>query len=203
MQTVYAAQQQLCPTNLENLYAFRYQVFVEKLGWDLPGAHDGLEIDQFDRDDTIHILGRDHDGELWGCARLLPTSRPFLLGEVFPELMAGNPVPRSDDVWEISRFCSIDLARPRSGDRRGQQTTMWGCRQILAATVECALRQGAKRLIAVSAISIEKILQRLGVHFERTGPTMEIGNHLVFGFWLELDEQTLNALGVKFECLYT
>jgi len=31
------------------LAAYRHKVFVEHLGWDLPGAESGLERDQFDR----------------------------------------------------------------------------------------------------------------------------------------------------------
>lgn len=198
MQTEFLAQRDLDPGQARRLYAFRHHVFVDRLGWDLPGAQDGLEIDQFDREDTIYILGRDSGGDLWGCARLLRTSGPFLLGEVFPQLMAYEPLPCSDDVWEISRFCSLDLERRSAGASRRLQTTVWGCRQILAATVECALQHQARRLIAVSAVSVEKILQRLGVDYRRTGPDMDFGEHKVFGFWLELNTQTLEALGVNF-----
>src|SRR4051812_6449510 len=104
MQTFYGAAKQLPQTEIYGLHAYRYNVFVERLHWNLPGARNGLEVDEFDREDTIYILGRDKKGVLCGCARLLPTTKPYLLSEIFPELMHGISLPRSDDVWEISRF---------------------------------------------------------------------------------------------------
>ncbi|UUZ50691.1 hypothetical protein LP420_13640 [Massilia sp. B-10] len=76
--------------------------------WDLKTS-DGLELDQFDRPDTLYMVSQDELGQVNGCARLLPTSQPYLLGEVFPELMNGLPVPCSPDVWELSRFAAVDF----------------------------------------------------------------------------------------------
>lgn len=196
MRTSYGLAGKFQPAEMHSLYAYRHAVFIQRLGWDLPGAKQGLEMDQFDRPDTIHVLRRKSDGTLCGCARLLPTSRPYLLGEIFPELMHGAPIPSSSDVWEISRFCSVDV-NSRTTSRQAKQVTVWGCRDVLAATVTCAIEVGAKRLIAVSSIAIERILLRLGVHANRVGPPMRIGGHTIFAFWLEIDEQTIAALGLR------
>src|SRR5574343_396117 len=85
------------------LAAYRYRVFVEEMGWPLQ-AQIGQERDQFDRPDTLYVIARHPAGELCGCARLLPTTQPYLLDEVFPALMAGQPLPHSPGVWELSRF---------------------------------------------------------------------------------------------------
>lgn len=172
-----------------NLFAYRYAVFVERLRWDLPGAKDGWEVDQFDRVDTLHVIARNADGNLCGCSRLLPTTEPYLLGTVFPELMDGVSIPCASDTWEISRFCSMDIHR-----HGRQQADLWGCREVMAGTVKCAMEVGARRLIGVSVIGIERILMRLGVHAYRAGPVMTVRGHTIFAFMLEIDDKTLSAL---------
>jgi acyl homoserine lactone synthase len=189
MRVSYGSATTLDKVDVQHLYAYRYAVFVERLGWELPGAKNGLEIDQFDRPDTIHVMARNADGNVCGCARLLPTTRPYLLEEVFPQLMNGKAPPKSDDVWELSRFSSTDpssnLASP-----------IWICREVMAAAVKCAIEVGAKRLIAVTSRGVERILRRLGINWQPVGPSMRIGGHVIFAFDVEIDEKTITALGL-------
>ncbi|WP_459724454.1 acyl-homoserine-lactone synthase, partial [Sideroxyarcus sp. TK5] len=69
--------------------SYRHKVFIEMLGWELQ-TKQGIELDQFDRPDTVYVVSQDDDGTVNGCARLLPTDRPYLLGEVFPQLLNGQ-----------------------------------------------------------------------------------------------------------------
>jgi acyl homoserine lactone synthase len=191
----YGSARALQREEINSLFTYRHAVFVEHLKWDLPNAKDGLEIDEFDRHDTIYVTARNADNALCGCARLLPTVRPYLLNSVFPELMRAELIPRSSDVWEISRFCSVDLGG--ATDSRSRQVDAAGCKKILAGTVACAIEAGAKRLIGVSVLGIERILLRLGVDAHRAGPPMRIRGHTVFAFWLEINAKTLSALGLQ------
>ena len=194
MNTMYAKASKLNVVDLNQIFSYRYSVFVERLNWTLPGAGGGLEVDEFDRDTTYHVCVRD-GGATVGYARLLPTTQPYLLSEVFPELMDGAAIPRSSDVWELSRFCSFDLrgltAHPRQAD-------FWGCRAVLRAAAQCALEHRVTRLIAVSAVAMERILSRLGVSASRASPTMQLHGHSVFAFWIDLDDVTKDALGITF-----
>eukprot|EP01037_Dinobryon_pediforme_P025485 gene25485-27658_t len=155
MQVFYSKANELTNSEALALYAYRYAVFVERLGWELPGANDGIEIDQFDRPDTIHVIARDEAGVVCGCARLLPTVRPYLLSDVFPELMCNEPLPQTADVWELSRFASNDL------------------KALMTETIKCATEQGAKRLIAVTSKGVDRILRRLGINWYPIGPAVD------------------------------
>jgi len=188
MQVSYSLATKLSEIDIQHLYAYRYAVFVERLRWALPGAQNGLEIDQFDRPDTIHVMARNEGGHICGCARLLPTVRPYLLSEVFPQLMHGEPLPASDDIWELSRFSASDLSNVAS--------PTWICREVMAATVTCAIEVGAKRLIAVTSKGVERILGRLGINWQPAGSSMRIDGQALFAFWVEIDEKTMNALGL-------
>jgi acyl homoserine lactone synthase len=163
---------------------YRQKVFVETLGWDLQ-TRDGMELDQFDRPDTLYMVSQDDEGCVNGCARLLPTHRPYLLGEVFPELMNGQPVPCSPEIWELSRFAAVDF-NARGGAALAQFSSGIAV-QLLRQAIACAAEQGARRLITVSPIGIERLLRHTGVHAHRAGPPMIIDGHPIFACWIEVE----------------
>lgn len=164
---------------------YRYRVFIETLGWELE-TRNNEEYDQFDHDDTLYVLSKDDEGYVNGCARLLPTSKPYLLSEVFPQLMNGQPVPCSDDVWELSRFAAVDF-NSRKTSALNQFSASFAIR-LLHQAIACAKAHGAKRLITVSPIGIERLLQRGGIRCHRAGPPMIIDGHPIFACWIELDD---------------
>lgn len=171
---------------------YRHQIFVEQLGWRLPCADDRFERDQYDRGDTVYVVARDESGAICGCARLLPTTRPYLLQELFPSLLAdGMEPPRDTAVWELSRFAASSPDGAFAEDARA-----WAVRPMLAAVVECAVNLGARQLIGVTFLSMERLFRRIGVHAHRAGPAQRIDGRMVVACWIDLDVQTLVALGI-------
>lgn len=82
---------------------YRYRVFVEKLHWEL--ENDGVtELDQFDRSDTMYVMARERDARLKGVARLLPTNQPYLLNDVFPQLLDGHPPEQRKGMGAVKIF---------------------------------------------------------------------------------------------------
>lgn len=175
---------ELLPQGLYSKMArFRQKVFVEQLGWDLR-IQDEAELDQFDRPDTVYVVAQDDEEHVLGCARLLPTTRPYLLGEVFPQLLNGLPPPCSLDVWELSRFAAVDLNNQTSTS--GQFSSPVAI-SLLEKSIACAAAHGAKRLLAVSVIGVERLLRRAGFHAHRAGPPMVIDGHPIFACWIEFE----------------
>ncbi|MDE2324409.1 MAG: GNAT family N-acetyltransferase [Betaproteobacteria bacterium] len=181
MQIVTGSSAQL-PQSLRNSVGrYRHRVFVEKLEWSVP-SKDGIEADQFDRPDTVYVVGRDGHGHVCGCARLLPTTRPYLLGEVFPQLLNGLAPPASPDVWELSRFAATDFnsqATSALGKMSSEAAIV-----LMRASIACAAEQGAKRLIMVTNIGVERLLRRSGFQAHRAGPPTIIGGHPIFACWI-------------------
>jgi N-acyl-L-homoserine lactone synthetase len=171
----------------QRVASYRHKVFVENLGWDL-NSPDGLEQDQFDRPDTIYVAARDDEGEICGCARLLPTVRPYLLSEVFPQLLNGVEPPASPDVWELSRFATVDFNSPELSPLRQMSSVI--AIDLLQAAIDCAAKHGAKRLITVSPLGIERLLRNAGFKAHRAGPPMKIDGHLIFACWIEVADPT-------------
>ena len=167
---------------------YRYRVFVEKLGWDLK-THDGLEVDQFDRDDTLYVVALDADDDVIGTARLLPTTQSYLLAEVFPQLLGSTPPPCSPQVWELSRFASVDFDTPaRNALAQFSSPTTVG---LLQATLRAAAQRGAERLITVSPVGIERLLRNLGVSAWRAAPPRDIDGRKLVAMYIAVDPQQL------------
>ncbi|WP_339864842.1 acyl-homoserine-lactone synthase [Paremcibacter congregatus] len=97
---------------MDQMFRLRHRIFVEQLGWKLPEARDGKEIDRFDTEDAIYLLSLDGDRKLLGSKRLLPTTQPHLMSEVFPHMVAGD-VPAGPHIWESSRSCVHPDCRDR------------------------------------------------------------------------------------------
>jgi acyl homoserine lactone synthase len=171
---------------LVGLAQYRHKVFVETLGWDL-ATQAGLELDEFDRSDTVYVAARE-EGRYVGVARLLPTVRPYLLSEAFPQLMGGASLPRAAEVWELSRFAAIDF---RSNALSGPLSSPTAI-ALLKAVRSCALRHGATRLITVSPLGIERLLRKAGFPAHRAAPPQIVNNYPLFACWIELNN-TSNA----------
>jgi len=171
---------------------YRHRIFVEQLGWSLPSADDRFERDQYDRDDTVYVVAYDESGAICGCARLLPTMRPYLLQELFSFLLAdGIEPPKAAEVWELSRF-----AASGADGLLSDESGAWAVQPMLASVVECAVKLGARQLIGVTFLSMERLFRRIGVHAHRAGPAQRIDGRMVVACWIDLDAQTLSALGV-------
>jgi acyl homoserine lactone synthase len=162
---------------------YRHRVFVEQLGWRLD-VQDGAETDQFDRSDTVYVMVEDEAGNIAGCARLLQTTRPYLLGEVFPQLLNGLPPPSDPTVWELSRFAAMDF-NARAATPLAQFSNS-ATALLMRAAVDCAAARGAQRLITVSPVGIERLIRRLGIQAHRAGPPMIIDGHAIFACWIEV-----------------
>ncbi|GGB08949.1 acyl-homoserine-lactone synthase [Agarivorans gilvus] len=175
--------EQLSATTFQHLNHYRHQVFVEMLGWELD-TPEGIEQDQFDHQDTIYVVAKNQHEHICGCARLLPTTQPYLLEEVFPELLNGLPCPKQSDIWELSRFAAVDF------DNHQEAPTQLMSKQALSllnAAIECAKKHGAKRLVSVSPLGIERMLRHAGFRHHRAGPPKVINGYALFACYIDLD----------------
>ncbi|MDF3836625.1 acyl-homoserine-lactone synthase [Cupriavidus basilensis] len=176
MEIVSGNAHELTPAMMQRIARYRHKVFVESLGWQLR-CDDDMELDQFDRPDTVYVAAQMH-GEVVGTARLLPTTRPYLLGDVFPQLLNGALPPASAEVWELSRFAATPAASA-TGDALGHLSSPLAVR-LLGAALACAKARGARHLITVSPLGVERLLRNAGFRARRAGvPILAQGQHIV------------------------
>jgi len=134
---------------LRSMFAARKSVFVDLLKWNVPVLADRYEIDQYDNVHATYLILADPDGTHLGSARLLPTTRPHILGDFYSDLCENAP-PQAPDIQEITRFC-LDR-RLRAAERRQVRDT------LVTALVDHALAHG---ITAYSAIAEMGWLQQI------------------------------------------
>ena len=93
------------PDLMQKVWRFRHVQFVERLGWTDLSSHDGREVDRFDTGDAIHLV-LEKNGEVVGYTRLLRTSGPHLLSDIYPQIMQGKDWPRGKTIYEWTRCIS-------------------------------------------------------------------------------------------------
>jgi acyl homoserine lactone synthase len=172
----------------KSISAFRRKVFIERLGWNL-NCEPGYEEDQFDRPDTVCIVAQSETDGVIGCGRLLPTTKPYLLGEVFPHLLNGVIPPCCETVWELSRFAVV---RPSRHASQGKDANL-AERLLLHALLHCQ-RLGATELLAVSTLPVERLMLRAGVDVQRLGPPSIVDGQPVLAFMISVNEQSIVSL---------
>jgi acyl-homoserine lactone synthase len=88
---------------LQAYYRLRHLIYVEERGWRDLRRDDGLERDQFDNDNAVHLLAiKNH--EVVGGSRMIRMSQPTLLSEVFPRLVQRGELPRDHASMEWTRM---------------------------------------------------------------------------------------------------
>jgi acyl homoserine lactone synthase len=176
---------------LDGMFRLRHEVFKERLNWDV-GSSAGRERDDFDDLDPVYIVC-EQDGEVLGSWRLLPTTGPNMLRDVFPELLHGAPAPCAPDVWEISRFAVSK--RVAGNDSLG--TIRVVTQLLLNQLFTFAARRNLSRIVAVCDVRFERILKRSGLLTNRFGPPMQVGiTRAVAGF---ADVTALNLRRMQLE----
>ncbi|MEX0366905.1 MAG: acyl-homoserine-lactone synthase, partial [Ruegeria sp.] len=68
--------------------------------------------DQYDDLNPLYVIWEEEDGSHGGSMRVLPTTGPVMINDVFGHLTGGAPI-RSPLIWEVTRFCLSRDASPR------------------------------------------------------------------------------------------
>lgn len=156
---VTAANRSLYEAQLDEMYRFRHQVAVGEMGWTLPDAVDGYDIDAYDTPDTIYFLDHAEDGRLIASSRLNPTTKPHLLSDVFPEFVDSGEIPVGDHIFEHSRYLVT---------KRGttQEEFIRARARVLLAVHEFGLANGIEML---TVLTYQKHY-KLAAYLSRTRP---------------------------------
>ena len=93
---------------LEEMYRIRHRVYVDKRGWKDLTQEDKREVDQFDNEDALYLLRLDDEGRVSAGIRLIPTTKPHLMRDVFPHIVTWGRIPNSEQVYEITRYFVSD-----------------------------------------------------------------------------------------------
>ena len=153
------------------MFRLRHRVFKERLDWHVD-SRDGLEVDRFDELDPFYLMAYDDTDRLVGTWRMLPTTGPYMLSDVFPVLLGAMEAPHHPKICEGSRFAVECEYVGRSGLAALSQVTS----EIFCAVVEFCIANGYTEVVTVYDARIARLLPRLGCHPKWRSRQMRIGN---------------------------
>lgn len=170
---------------LKAMFRARKEVFVDLLKWDVPVLAGEFEIDQFDDEHARYVIVADEHGAHLASARLLETTRPHILGNLFPGLCAAG-VPTGSKVLEITRFCL---------DRHQNASTRRSARnRLVTALVDFALARGTQSYSGVAEMAWLQQILAFGWDCRPLGVPQEIGGHLLGALQISITAETPRLL---------
>ena len=171
---------------MRGMFAARKQVFIDQLKWDLPVLDGRFELDQFDTPDARYLILLDpEDLRHRASARLLPTTAPHLLGDIYPHLCADG-APSGKGVWEISRFC-LDPAQTPNERREARN-------QLVTALAGYALQYGISDYVGIAEAGWYHSISKFGWSCRTLGPVHRDRNCRIVALHIAIDEDTLPGL---------
>lgn len=171
---------------LVRMHKLRHRVFVDSLGWRQLSKPNSLERDRYDGPDATYLLAVDDTGGVRGSLRLLPTTRPHLLTDVFQGFL-NQAAPQGPDVWEWSRHC------PGSPDFPPAVTEA-ARRALHVGLCEWALARGVAGLVAIMDVALARRAKLFGWPCLPLGPVTAFPEGRAQAVWNPVDAARLQAL---------
>jgi len=176
---------------MDKMFRIRAKVFKERLDWEVE-VNDGYERDYFDDLNPLYLLSVDDEGELLGCLRLLPTTGPNMLRDVFNILIPDGKI-ESPLIWESSRFCLNPDIRHNSRDIETafvNRVTI----ELLSGIAEVGLAAGLDFVVTVYDARIARLLKRVNCPADVVGGPIKIGKVMTYASLFEVSEQMWQRL---------
>lgn len=151
--------------HLEQYFFIRHEIYVEGRKWREIERPIPFEIDAFDTERAIYLLGIDAEGNIGGGSRLVPTTGPHLLSDVFPILAAAHP-PRGPDIFEWTRFFVSPSLR-----KTGSPSLAAGI--ILCGVLEACLALKVTQISVVCEAFWPERLRKLGWSITQLGQVLD------------------------------
>ncbi|MGC1305342.1 MAG: acyl-homoserine-lactone synthase [Caulobacteraceae bacterium] len=178
---------------LPEQHRFRFRQFVQRDGWQVPHFRE-MEYDQFDTPAAVYLLWRDVHRKVRGMVRLIPTTEPYMVEQLWDFLAPDEGAPRAADVWENTRF-AVDRKLPPSERRQ-----VMG--ELILASLEFGLINGVGRYLLVSPLWVlNGSLSAAGLTYSLLKTTDRLGPRTVATAYVPVSPEMLacsrEALGVR------
>jgi len=161
---------------IDEMFRLRARIFRYRLNWDVE-VTEGKERDRYDDEQPVYIIHSD-DGarEVKGSLRLLPTTGPTLLADIFSDTLPDAVNLSAPSIWECTRFCLDDklLARGREDEM------LFASAALLEAVGDVALRAGIEAIVDFDEPML-RLYRRVGCEVEILGSTLRYGRPVYLG----------------------
>jgi len=161
---------------IDEMFRLRARIFRDRLRWDVQVA-DGKERDKYDNEGPVYIIYTDSEArEVKGSLRLLPTTGPTLLADVFADTLPDAAHLSAPTIWECTRFCLDDKISDK-------QQRLFASAVLIAALGDVAIRAGIESIIGNFDATMLRLYRRIGCEVEILGSTSRYGRSVYLGLF--------------------
>lgn len=192
--TLQAHEYHKYPELMDQMFRLRKDVFADQLGWDVPVIGD-YEKDHYDNCHPVYLMWCDDTAtELYAVVRLLPTTGPTLLYDVFRKTFPNVVSLEAPGIWEATRMCmDMDkIKRDHSDMASGQASAL-----MLLTMCETGIAHGIHTMISNYEPQMQRIYRRSGATFVELGRADGYGKYPVCCGQFEISQDVLVAMQSK------
>jgi acyl homoserine lactone synthase len=152
----------------------------------------GREVDLYDMLKPAYLLwSNDARTSLYGSMRLMPTTGPTLLYDVFRRTFPGHAELTSPGIWEGTRMC-LDTEKIEA-DLPGMDASR-AFSLLLVALCECAMAHGIHTMISNYEPHMARIYRRAGAAVDELGRADGYGLRPVCCGAFEVSDRVLDTM---------
>ena len=164
----------------------RHAAYVIERGWTRLVGRQGQEIDAYDRAETRYLVCLEN-GAVEGSLRLMPTTGPHLLSEVFPHYVDAGRRITGDSTVELTRFCVAPEARRRGRSR-------WVVARLSLALFEHARSAGLTQIVSLVDTFLLPRMRAMHWSFAPIGPRIHYREGVAVAVAIEPSAETVGNL---------
>lgn len=172
---IFKENRHLYEDEMEQHFRLRHRIFVDELGWTALRKPDAREIDQFDTEHSVYLLGIEPGHGVVAGTRLGPSLQPHLLSDVFRHAAGRRGVPRAPDIYDWTRIFVIPA-------KRNEMRPCRAAGAIKTAVLEYCLANGIRQVTGLGESYWIPALSKLGWNPQPLGLPIEHEDRLLFGF---------------------
>lgn len=179
---------------LEQSFRLRKKIFADRLGWKV-SVHGMYERDAYDDLHPAYLLWCDERlTQLYGTVRLMPTTGPTLLYDVFRDTFPDACDLVAPGIWEGTRMCvDVEAVVRDFPDMRPDRAFCL----LLLALCEVALENGIHTMISNYEPHLRRVYQKAGAEFDELGRSDEHGRFPVCCGAFEVSPRVLAGMRRK------
>ena len=179
---------------LDAMFRLRKRVFFDELGWDVPIKGD-RERDRYDDHRPVYLIWCSDDRRtLYASLRLMPTTGPTLLHDVFSRTFGNDVDLSAPGIWEATRMC-VDVEALRLD--HPEIDLMRAMSLMVALICEVAVDKGIHTVVSNYEPQIARVYKRAGAKFDEIGRADGYGKHPVCCGLFEASECVLQQIYTK------
>lgn len=178
---------------LNQVFRTRKKVFADEMGWDVPIVGDH-EIDEYDNLGATYLLLTDSSlRTVYASCRMMPTTGPTLLHDVFSETMPEPAALSAPTIWECTRFCvDVEQDEKRTIFRNVPASSL-----LLLGGCEFGRENGITTYVANFDPVMQRIYRKAGCEVDVIGSSKGFGNRPVACGTLEVSERVERQMRQK------